>query len=113
MPIRAEFEEYISAWLNVKSSTGEMFNLHQDFVANRLRDVSSAGEVEADSLGLAGFLGTVIISCSFLLMGLCLGLVQMFMGKKEGPRSEPDNSPDEKASGDGELPALEMLVPKH
>ena len=103
MPIRAEFEEYVSAWLNLKASGGELFNLHQEFVVNRLRDVCSAGEVEAESLGLAGFLGTVLITVGFLLIGLCLGLVQMFMGKKKAPPPdmEPDSAPSDKADGNG------------
>ena len=103
MPIRAEFEQYVSAWLNLKASEGELFNLHQEFVVNRLRDVCSAGEVEAESLGLAGFLGTVLITVALLLIGLCLGLVQMFQGKKKThpPDTEPDSAPTDKADGNG------------
>jgi hypothetical protein len=106
MPIRQEFEEYVSAWLNMKSSGGEMFQLHQEYVVNRLRDVCSAGEVEAESLGLAGFLGTVIISLTMLFMGLCLGLVQMFMAKKslaaipaDGEGGGEAEEPNDKAAG--------------
>ena len=110
MPIRPEFEEYFSAWLNVKSSQGEMFQLHQEYVVNKLRDVCSAGEVEAESLGLAGFLGTVIISVTLLLIGLCLGLVQKLTAKKS-PEANPGGDPSEKAEGRPvELACLDLIA---